>query len=308
MANFNFTVDTHPMANSIDNVASHVDGTTAAVVAMQTAVVVAEEEGAKKICSNINLGFYSLIRSQISQKIAFHKSKADAKITELQQQTLSLSGIKNRMEKDYMLITSRYVKLFEELNKSLRARIFEIDRPLINFLFKHILPMGNRQKRLTGVPCTSPGEIVVGSQEISISNTRLNVKKHLYELSGFISDSENQKRLIGSILANEKVDQPYAIYIPIVITESTGILLKRPHWTITYPQIDENTQAAIESHIYSSLSSVRWEENASANSERVTREFFALVDQSSLPNRQKIQMHELYKKLPRNDSCSWDGV
>jgi len=306
MANFNFTVDTHPMANSIDNVASHIDGTTAAVVAMQTAVVVAEEEGAKKICSNMNLGFYSLIRSQISQKIAFHKSKADAKITELQQQTLTLTGIKNRMEKDTMLITSRYVKLFEGLNKSLQARIFEIDRPLISFLFKHILPIGNRQKRLTGVPCTSPGEIVVGSQEISISNIRLNARKHLYELSSFISESENQKRLIGSILVSEKVNQPSGKYIPVVIAESTGFLLKSPQWTITYPRINEKTQAAIESDIYSSLSSLRWEEKATANSERVTQEFLALVDQSSLPNRQKIQMHELYKKVPRINSCSRD--
>jgi len=83
MPHFNFTVDTNPMANSIDGVADHVDGTTTAVVAMQTAVVIAEQKGAEKICNNVNFGFYSLIRSQISQKIATHKSKADAKIMEL---------------------------------------------------------------------------------------------------------------------------------------------------------------------------------------------------------------------------------
>ena len=48
MAQFNFTVDTEPMADSIDGVANHVDGTTAAVVAMQTAVIIAEEKGAER--------------------------------------------------------------------------------------------------------------------------------------------------------------------------------------------------------------------------------------------------------------------
>ncbi len=41
---FGFTVDTEPMARSIDHVSNHVDGVTTAVVAMQTAVVVAEKQ------------------------------------------------------------------------------------------------------------------------------------------------------------------------------------------------------------------------------------------------------------------------
>ena len=143
MAQFNFTVDTEPMADSIDGVANHVDGTTAAVVAMQTAVIIAEEKGAERICNNVNYGFYSLIRSQISQKIATHKSKADAKIMELQQQTVSLAAIKSRMEKDYMMLASRYTKLFEGLNKSLRARIFELDKPSTSFVYKDVLPVAN---------------------------------------------------------------------------------------------------------------------------------------------------------------------
>ena len=43
MADFNITVDTHPMAKSLDNVNSNVRNVTASVVEMQTAVVLAEE-------------------------------------------------------------------------------------------------------------------------------------------------------------------------------------------------------------------------------------------------------------------------
>ena len=77
----NYTVDTKPMANEIKNVSSSVSKTTIAVAAMQTAVILAEEKATQKVllaeekaanlvCSNVNKGFYSLIRSQISQKMA----------------------------------------------------------------------------------------------------------------------------------------------------------------------------------------------------------------------------------------------
>ena len=186
MAHFNFTVDTDPMANSIDGVAHHVDVTTAAVVAMQTAVVIAEQKGAEKICNNVNFGFYSLIRSQISQKIATHKSKADAKIMELQQQSVSLIAIKGRMEKDYMMLASRYTKLFEGLNKSLRARIFELDKPTTNFVLKDVLPTANRTKRLSGSSSTMQLESITSSQMISVSNTKYNAMKNISSMQDFI--------------------------------------------------------------------------------------------------------------------------
>ena len=54
MADFNFTVDTTPMANQINSVSHHVDGVTASVVAMKTAVISAEKDAANKICGNVN--------------------------------------------------------------------------------------------------------------------------------------------------------------------------------------------------------------------------------------------------------------
>ena len=68
MADFNFTVDTTPMANQINSVSHHVDGVTASVVAMKTAVISAEKDGANKICGNVNRGFFSMMQAQITQK------------------------------------------------------------------------------------------------------------------------------------------------------------------------------------------------------------------------------------------------
>ena len=293
MANFNFTVDTNPMADSIDGVANHVDGTTAAVIAMQTAVVIAEQKGAEKICNNVNFGFYSLIRSQISQKIATHKSKADAKIMELQQQSVSLIGIKSRMEKDYQMLASRYTKLFEGLNKALRARIFELDRPTTNFVLKDVLPTANRTRRLSGSSSTTQVESIASSQMISVSNTKYNAMKNISSMQDFICSSENQKSLIGSILNKESVTKPTEKDIPVLISESEGLNVRQSQWMITQPPLKKNTNSKIESHIYSSLSNLKWVDDDQSNSSRVKQEFGNFVNQSTVSDRVKNQMLSL---------------
>ena len=290
MDQFNFTVDTEPMADSIDGVANHVDGTTAAVVAMQTAVIIAEEKGAERICNNVNYGFYSLIRSQISQKIATHKSKADAKIMELQQQTVSLAAIKSRMEKDYMMLASRYTKLFEGLNKSLRARIFELDKPSTSFVYKDVLPVANRTKRLTGTPSTTQMESIAGSQMISVSNTKYNAMQNISSMQDFIFNSEIQKSLIGSILTKESVSKPTEKFIPVIVSESEGLNVRQSQWQITQPQLKKNANAKVESFAYSSLSNMKWTDDDSNNTTRVKQEFGNFVNQSSISDRVKKQM------------------
>lgn len=290
MAHFNFTVDTDPMADSIDGVANHVDGTTAAVIAMQTAVVIAEKKGAEIICNNLNFGFYSLIRSQISQKIATHKSKADAKIMELQQQSSSLIAIKGRMEKDYVMLASRYTKLFEGLNKALRARIFELDKPTTNFVLKDVLPTANRTKRLSGSSSTIQVESITSSQMISVSNTKFNAMKNISSMQDFIFSSENQKNLIGSILTKESVSKPTEKNIPVIISESEGLNVRQSQWLITQPPLKKGTNSAIESHFYSSLSNLKWNDDDKNNTTRVKQEFGNFVNQSTISDRVKKQM------------------
>ena len=65
MANFSFTVDTDPMAHEISSVSQRVDMTSAAVVTMQTAVIVAEKESADHVCENVNYGFIRRFRRRL---------------------------------------------------------------------------------------------------------------------------------------------------------------------------------------------------------------------------------------------------
>ena len=123
MAYISRTLDTDPMDRTIDTVSSHVIGTTTAVTAMKAAVIKAEEEAADLVCDNVNKGFYTLIHSQISQKIAKLKSEVDSHLLRLHQLNKQLLSIKSRMGRDYGMISERYITLFNRINKNLQNRV-----------------------------------------------------------------------------------------------------------------------------------------------------------------------------------------
>ena len=142
MSSFHFTVDTAPMASEIHNVSKHVDATTAAVVAMKTAVIDAEQEAADHVCDNVNRGFFSLMHSQISQKIAQYTSTVEAKLMEMAQYAAALKGIQTRMQGDYNMISGRYTKLFRSINNNLQSRIAELDKPVFQLVDRLITACG----------------------------------------------------------------------------------------------------------------------------------------------------------------------
>lgn len=107
------SVDTTPMAAELQSVSNHVKGTTAAVVTMQSAVIAAENNSANKVCSNVNRGFFTLVQSQISQKIANKQSRVEALLMQLAQQKRQLLGIKSNMEREYGRIAARYLKILK---------------------------------------------------------------------------------------------------------------------------------------------------------------------------------------------------
>ncbi len=290
MAHFNFTVDTNPMANSIDTVSHHVDRTTTAVVAMQSAVVIAEKNSADRISQNLNYGFYSLIRSQISQKIAHHKSKADAKIMELQQQSVSLLAIKNRMERDYMMLAARYTKLFESLNKELRIRIFELDKPTTSFVNRDITPVAMRTKLLSAIPAMIQLESITDSQKISISNTRNNALRNIVSMRDFISNSEEQKELIGSILVKGQIREVTNKCIPVVICESGGINVRQAQWQVNLPKLSSAGNSKMETHVYSELKALSWSPSSESNMNRVKSEVENLAFRTEMPVRVRNKM------------------
>lgn len=296
MANFNYTVDTKPMADEMRSVSRHVNATTGAVVAMQTAVIIAEEKAADHVCNNVNKGFYSLIRSQILQKMAKLQSEVDSHLMQLVQQKNALLSIKNRMQKDYNMIASRYIKLFNGLNSNLKQRVFELDKPTIDFAVKEVDKVSNRSKYLTATIPIAQLESLAASQKIVASNVKYRGFNVIKSMRSFLFEMNTQKKLTDQILINDgRYTETATVYIPIVICEcnrdktDAGVEI-----SVSDVELDNISKSAIKNTTFAELNQIEWQAKSTPNTE-VKSEFSKLVSSSSKSQRVKDMATKLFQ-------------
>lgn len=295
MASFNYTVDTKPMAAEISSVSNNVNRTTGAVIAMQTAVIAVEEKAADFVCENVNRGFYSLIRSQISQKLAKLTSEVDSHVMQLTQQMKALTGIKNRMERDYHMISSRYTKLFGGLNTNLKTRVYELDKPVTNLVSKEVNKLANRPKYLTATIPVSQIETLGASQKILSSNVKNNAFKVISSMNEFIQDMNSQKKLTDKILINKNNLNIGLIYLPVILIESNRENTNSNDVSVFLNEknIPSNVKNSVKSQIFSNFSKFNWNSEVSLSSE-LRNEFQNLVQNSKLDKRLIENIEQLY--------------
>ena len=297
MATFNYTVDTQPMANELNSVSRHVDVTTGAVIAMQTAVIVAEERAADHVCANVNRGFYSLIRSQISQKLAKLQSEVDSNVMQLVQQKNALLGIKNRMQRDYNMISRRYIKLFNGLNTNLKNRVFELDKPTIDFAIKEVDKVSNRTKYLTATIPITQLESISLSQRIVASNIKHKGLNVINSMRSFLFEMNTQKKLTDQILINDnRYTETATIYIPIVICECNRDKTdsKNLEIIVSDVELDNFSKSAIQNTAYAEINQVAWSQKNITNSE-IKSEFSKLISSSAKSQRVKELAMQLFQ-------------
>jgi hypothetical protein len=295
MATFNYTVDTKPMADEMRTVSRHVNATTGAVVAMQAAVIIAEEKAANHVCNNVNKGFYSLIRSQISQKMAKLQSEVDAHLMQLTQQKNALLGIKTRMQRDYNMIASRYIKLFNALNSNLKQRVFELDKPTIDFAVKEVDKVSNRTKYLTATVPISQIEALGTSQKILASNVKYRGLNVIKSMRSFLYEMNEQKKITDQILINDsRYIDTARVHIPVILTECNRDKSDSTiEITITDIHLNNLAKAAIKNTVYSNLNQINWSPKDVPNPE-IKSEFSKLISVSSKSQRIKDLANKLF--------------
>lgn len=287
-------VDTQPMADQMKNVSVQVDRTTQAVVSMEAAVILAEKEGAEKVCKNVNMGFFTMIQSQISQKIASNYSRVDALLMQLKHQSRRLLGIKNNMEKEYVRICDRYYKIFTSINKELERRIKELDRPVFDLVTKQMVTTTNRMNSLAAWAGLIQLEDLTKGQSIMMSNFKWDANKALNKSHSFLSHMAYQKKLTDSILIENPYDnKSHACDIPVGIMETvnndSGISLK----SVTVCEgINKDKARKIDDMVVRS-ESLDWQD--SEKDQRVEEEFFKLMENGRASSRVKEMIRKIYE-------------
>lgn len=223
MATFDITVDTSPMADSLDYVNSNVRDVTASVVAMESAVVVAQQEASAHICKNVDTGFFILMKSQFDQKIAAVSSEMLSSMQLMETFKNEIDKIMVIMQDDYERIKLRYMKHFDSLNKALETRIHELDKRAYeisrNYKFSQFKTGGEVIKAICYgddtqlINVKQAGATVKNKSAKSIDVMANDVIEHLQ-----YSDS------VKNILKDAEIEKRTPQYVPVIFSETDSMM------------------------------------------------------------------------------------
>jgi hypothetical protein len=202
----NINVDTNPFDRSVNSCNSNVNLLTGAVVATEAAQIASIESNAKKVAGAIIEGFFKNIRFEISSKIMELRQKIDAHLMHLHELTKQLAAKKAQMEADYNRTSSRYSKIFEDLNSELSNRIFALDKPA--FTFKRLAD--KHSQRATGNDLVSAAAVSGGEggclqARISASITKKRAWDAIKQANVFLTKQNRLRRIISQSMLNENV-------------------------------------------------------------------------------------------------------
>lgn len=285
------------MARSLDHVSKRVDGTTAAVVAMQTAVIKAQSDAADDVCRNVNKGFYALIHSQISQKIAKWKSEVDSLQLQLNQQRRQLDNIRARMERDYVMITRRYSKLFGTLNRALQRRVHELDKAAFKFAVTEIDTLENRGKQLTATVPVGQTESLATSQRLMASNIKYRGARLIEIMKMFLADVNEQKLLTSRVSLDRSISVPdVRHFIPVAVWEGVAGATEGSlqHVVVPRSKLDDRTCRTLTNAITSPDVRLPWTATDSPVDTRVAENFNRMMADFDATPRIKQTMARLF--------------
>ena len=303
MANFQFDVDTRPMAQSIDSAQGHIKGVTVAVTAMQAAVIASERASSKTICENVDTGFFMLVKSQISQKAVIAYSEMTSRQMTLLQLARALDGVKRQMEGDYHMITKRYAKLFQALNKALETRVRELDRPAMRLAEVKKNIVFDKLKDDSSMLFSISTETVPVAQTALSGKLKQKTRDTMLTLADSIEENSSYSKKVDSILVSDDAhnsgDSDFR-YLPAIFLATDSLLNSVDHIENIYTvDVWQNT-APVISEINRLHNELPWDSVDKDEKETIRREFLALCEREAEEERLSKEIVRLF------DESSWE--
>lgn len=296
MATFDFLIDTKPMADSMGTVSNHVLATTAAVTAMQAAVIKTENDAAEHICRNVDRGFYNLMRSRMSMKLSESFTLMNAKMVLLMEYSKALMQTKSRMESDVNRLRREYYKTFHGLDKALENRIFQLDKEAMRFGDIRTSLIKNRVvKDVSSMVCMQNDTTKV--MQLSVSARMKNkTSASLGSISNNISEQNVYNSQVEKILEQDNIETAKVECVPVIYRKSKSTAVVNSDVTeYFFPEyMSKATKEIIEANINQQIDNIVNVNNKKLNDE-VQMEFQKLIAERNVDPRVAQTMMQLQK-------------
>jgi len=302
MADFNFTVDTTPMAQSVDSAGKHIHGVNAAVIAMEAAVIATERASSKTICENVDKGFFMLVKSQISQKaVAAYTEMASKQVTMLQL-AKSLDRVQQQMEGDYHSIARRYAEHFNSLNRSLETRVRELDRPAMQLAEIRKNMVFDRLKDDSSILFSASTETLPLAQTALAGKLKQKTRDTLLTLSESINEDRSYSEKVDSILVKHEdySDGSDIRYLPAIFLATDSLLNPDDPIESVYTANAMENMTPLVSEISRIQNALPWTSLDKDEKDTVRREFLVLCERETNEERLAKEMLRMF------DVASWE--
>ena len=274
-------VDTDPFDDSIATCNSRVNALNGAVVAMNAAQCAAIEEASDDVSEHVISGFFNVVKSEISQDSARLRNIIISQIALLKDYALRVRHQTETMTSDYNRISSRYVKIFKELDDECRKRVQALDAKA----FEISSEITEKQLRLPGMAI---GDLITSSTEdcmtvdrIALShlkgNTRDTIADLLENISKDLRFSRNTERITYQKPCADD-GEPY--YVPVLFCQTDDLSGKRNRCFVNDTVAHSGEDVCSEVDRFFSESDVTWAEEGAIDA-NVDREFNTLAEQVS---------------------------
>jgi len=307
MADFRFNVDTIPMAHSVDTAKKHLNGVTVAVTAMEAAVIATERETSKTICQNVDNGFFMLVKSQISQKAVAAYSEMESRQITLLQLAKALDGVKRQMENDFFMITKRYAKLFNSLNRALETRIKELDRPAMQLAEIRKKMVFDKLKDDSSILFNISAETMPLAQTALCGKLKQKTRDAMRTLSESIDENISYtEKVDGILLKNDSSPAGGSDkYLLPAIFSSTDSLLNRGDCieNVYTAQTDIwHNSTPIVSEVSRVQNELNWKPLDTDEKERIRKDFISICEKESGDERLTKEIIRMFEE------SAWEGV
>lgn len=303
MSDFNITVDTSPMADSLDVVNSNVRGVTSSVVAMESAVVIAQQKASENICHNVDTGFYILMKSQFDQKIAAVSSEMLSRMQLMKSFKDQIDKIMLTMQDDYERVKLRYTRTFNSLDKALETRIHELDKRAYEISRNYKMSQFKTGSEVIKA-------ILYGddTQLLNVKQVSATIKnKSLKSISVMTNDVIEQLKYSDSVknILKEVPSQTQEMeFVPVIFSESDSMMSEDSSVKniFTSQEASFSTDSRYLNQLKENSSKMQWKQIEQNEYEPIKNSFKEKVNQEITDERVAKEMMRLF-----NDS-KWEQV
>lgn len=214
----------------ISNCRNSVDNLTSSVYATEIAQVNAIRDSSRKISNTIVRGFFDTVRSEISQQISELTSRLDSTVIHLNQMAERCQSKHQQMQTDYGRLTSRYSKIFDDLNHELENRIYELSRS--SFQIKRsadnqVFDCLSSDMSTTATISATENSILESRLAASVAKSR--AQDTINQAFGYLAKQKQTEY----VLAHSTIDSPSTgnLYLPVcyIETDDNGVKNRSIH-------------------------------------------------------------------------------